>query len=72
VIALKIIHFVLNGILRRDIALHPPEPTKVRSRRQVTALLEASGFTFERMSFGISDAFTYVVVIGSKRADMAA
>lgn len=72
VIALKIIHFVLNGILRRNIALHPPEPTKVRSRRQVTALLEASGFAFERMSFGIRDAFTYVIVIGTKREDVVA
>jgi 2-polyprenyl-3-methyl-5-hydroxy-6-metoxy-1,4-benzoquinol methylase len=72
VIALKIIHFVLNRILRREIALHPPEPTKVRSRRQVTALLEAGGFHFEQMSFGIGDAFTYAVVIGSKHQDLSA
>jgi glycosyltransferase involved in cell wall biosynthesis len=69
VIALRAIHFVLNRILRRNIALHPPEPTKVRSRRQVGELLQARGFRLEQMSFGIRDAFTYVVVVATKRQE---
>lgn len=66
VLALHGIHFVLNGILRRDIQLHPPEPTKVASRRQVTGYLEAAGFRLRSMEFGPRDAFTYVVLVADK------
>jgi 2-polyprenyl-3-methyl-5-hydroxy-6-metoxy-1,4-benzoquinol methylase len=67
VIALHLIHFVLNGILRRNIALHPAEPTKVSSRRQVEELLDRAGFDLEQFRFGPSDAFTYCIVVGVKR-----
>jgi dolichol-phosphate mannosyltransferase len=67
VIALKIIHFVLNQLLRRKIQLHPPEPSKVRSRKQIQKLLDESGFRLESFSFGIRDAFTYAVIVAVKR-----
>jgi 2-polyprenyl-3-methyl-5-hydroxy-6-metoxy-1,4-benzoquinol methylase len=67
VIALRIIHFVLNQILRRNIQLHPPEPSKARSRRQIQKLLDESEFDLESFSFGIRDAFTYAVIIAAKR-----
>jgi glycosyltransferase involved in cell wall biosynthesis len=66
VIALRIIHFVLNRMLRRNIQLHPPEPSKVRSRRQVRKLLGESGFDLQSFSFGIRDAFTYAVIVAAK------
>ena len=74
VIALHIIHFVLNRILRRGVQLHPPEPTKVRTRRQIESYLKSVGLQFESMHFGVRDAFTYVVVIASKpsRTEIAA
>ncbi len=68
VIALHVIHFVLNRILRRGVQLHPPEPSKLRSRRQMENLLNESGFDLQSISFGIRDAFTYAVVIAVKRA----
>lgn len=68
VLALRIIHFVLNQILRRDVQLHPPEPTRLRSRRQIQALLNAADFDLKSLSFGIRDAFTYVIVIAVKRS----
>jgi SAM-dependent methyltransferase len=67
VIALHVIHFVLNGILRRGVALHPAEPTKVTSRRQVRELLDRAGFDLVQFRFGPSDAFTYCIVVGAKR-----
>ena len=67
VIALRIIHFVLNKILRRNVQLHPPEPSKARSRRQIQKLLDESGFDLKSFSFGIRDAFTYAVIIAVKR-----
>ena len=66
VIALRIIHFVLNRMLRRNIQLHPPEPSKVRSRRQIRKLLDESGFELQSFSFGIRDAFTYAVIVAAK------
>lgn len=67
VIALKLIHFVLNGILRRGVHLHPPEPNKVKSRRHVQEFLDQSGFDLESFSFGARDAFTYAVIVAVKR-----
>lgn len=67
VLALHGIHFVLNRILRRGIQLHPPEPTKVRSRAQVSAYLDAAGFRLRSMEFGPRDAFTYVVLVADKK-----
>jgi SAM-dependent methyltransferase len=67
VLALHGIHFVLNRILRRDIQLHPPEPTKVSSRSQVAGYLEAASFRLRSMEFGPRDAFTYVVLVADKK-----
>jgi glycosyltransferase involved in cell wall biosynthesis len=67
VIALRIIHFVLNRVMRRNVQLHPPEPSKVRSRRQIQKLLGESDFELETFSFGIRDAFTYAVIVATKR-----
>ena len=67
VIALHGIHFVLNKVLRRDIQLHPPEPTKVSSRAQVAGYLDAAGFRLRSMEFGPRDAFTYVVLVAEKK-----
>jgi SAM-dependent methyltransferase len=66
VIALHIIHFVLNRVMRRNIQLHPLEPTKVSSRRQVESYLSAAGFRLRSMQFGPRDAFTYVVIAAEK------
>lgn len=68
VIFLKMVHFILNKLLKKNIMLHPPEITRVHSRRQVASFLEKSGFTFEEYAFGPRDLFTYMVVVGRKLA----
>ncbi len=67
VAALKIIHFVLNRILRKNIRLHPDEPSLIRSKAQAEAYLRGSGLDPIEYSFGIRDLFTYAVVVGEKR-----
>jgi glycosyltransferase involved in cell wall biosynthesis len=67
VLALHGIHFVLNKIMRRDIQLHPPEPTKVSSRAQVTSYLDAAGFRLRSLAFGPRDAFTYFVLVADRK-----
>lgn len=66
VIVLKFAHFVLNGILKKNISLHPAEITRVRSRRQVEGFLVQGGFKITDYSFGISDLFTYAVIVANK------
>jgi len=66
VIALKVIHFVLNRILRRGIELHPPELTHVRSRAQTQGWLEAAGFELIEYYFGPRDFFTHQIVVGKR------
>ena len=69
VIALHLIHFVLNTVLRRDIHLHPAEPTKVPSAAQSKKWLRAAGLEFTEYRFGWRDAFTYAVVVGARMSN---
>lgn len=70
VIALHIIHFVLNTILRRNAQLHPPEPTKATTRSAAERMLAAGGFKLTSMSFGPRDMFTYAILVADKTADV--
>ncbi len=62
VMVLQCIHFVLNDLLGRDIHLHPPEPSRVKSRRQIRELLRKNGFELERFDFGVGDLYTHAVI----------
>lgn len=66
VLFLKFVHFILNRLMKRNIALHPPEITRVRSRRQISGYMKKANFTLVDYRFGIRDLFTYVVVVGVK------
>jgi dolichol-phosphate mannosyltransferase len=66
VVFLKAAGFLLARVLRRPIALHPPEVTRLRTRAQVAALLESAGLTLEEYSFGPRDLFTHVVVVARR------
>lgn len=63
---LKIIHFILNKILKKNIYLHPPEILRIKSKKFIIKIFEECGFELEDFSFGIKDFFTYVVVVGKK------
>ncbi len=65
---LNTVHWILRKAGRPDVKLHPDEITHVRSRRQVRAYLEASGFSLLEFYFGPRDCFTQAVVIGRKMA----
>jgi SAM-dependent methyltransferase len=66
VIVLKGIHFVLNTVLRRDVRLHPPEPSLIRSKRQAASYAASGGFRLAAYDFGIRDLFTYAVLVLEK------
>lgn len=66
VMVLKLAHFVLNRVLKKEISLHPPEITRVKSRRQAEGYLARAGFTLTGYSFGFADLFTYAVLVADK------
>jgi dolichol-phosphate mannosyltransferase len=66
VMALKMIHFVLNNLLKKGVRLHPDEPSLIRSRAQAEAYLHAAGMELHEYSFGIRDLFTHAVIVGEK------
>ena len=66
VVFLKGVHYILNDILGRNQYLHPPEPSRVRSRKGIDEKLRMYGFELEDFSFGIHDLFTHAIVIARK------
>jgi hypothetical protein len=68
---LAAVHWALRKTGKPDIKLHPDEITHVRSRRQVQAYLQASGFSLMEFYFGPRDLLTQAVVIGRKNSPAA-
>ena len=68
VLFLHIVHTILRALQGRNFqSLHPEEPNKASTRRAARKLLEQSGFRLDRFSFSPRDAFTYVVIVGTKQ-----
>lgn len=70
VIFLKGVHFVLNGVMKKNIALHPDEITRLRSKAHAKRIVDRSGFTLMDYYFGAKDFFTYSVVVCRKGAQV--
>ncbi|HCS39510.1 MAG TPA: hypothetical protein DIW44_07995 [Anaerolineaceae bacterium] len=63
---LKIWHFMMNKILSKNIKLHPPEVSLLRSKKQIIELSRESGFSLIEYRFGPRDLFTQVVIVLNK------
>jgi ubiquinone/menaquinone biosynthesis C-methylase UbiE len=63
VIFFKIVHFILNPVLRRNIHFQPPEPSRIQSKKWVENIINQSGFTLEEINFGMEDFWTNMVVV---------
>ncbi len=66
--ALKLAHFVLNNIFKRNIRLHPAEPMLLSSKRQAERILNDAGFEMTDFYFGMRDLYTQAVVVGAPRS----
>ncbi len=64
--ALKVVHFVLNNVLRRNVRLHPDEITLLKSKSHAEAMLGEAGFALEDYYFGFRDFFTYCMLVAVK------
>ncbi|OGF27378.1 hypothetical protein A2477_04035 [Candidatus Falkowbacteria bacterium RIFOXYC2_FULL_47_12] len=65
---MKIVNFILNNILKKNIKLHPDEVTRIQSKKHGQKMLEKDGFVMVDYYFGIKDAFTHVVLTAEKGA----
>jgi ubiquinone/menaquinone biosynthesis C-methylase UbiE len=63
VIFLRYLHFFLNRILKRDIHLHPAEPSLVMSRQWLDDRVSGTGFKNIRVDFSVSNLYTYMIVV---------
>jgi SAM-dependent methyltransferase len=66
VMFLKGVHFLFNTVLGKNIRLHPPEPSLIRSRSHTETLVNKAGFRMRSYDFGAGDLFTYAVVVLEK------
>lgn len=63
---MKIVHFILNNILKKNIKLHPDEITRILSREQGKRILESAGFAMTDYYFGIKDVFTHAILTAKR------
>ena len=63
VIALKLIYFIINKILRIKIQLHPDEPFLYNNRLELEKILKPLGLKITNSHFNYKDAFTHVIVV---------
>ena len=66
VFVLKIVHWVLNKVLKKNVQLHPAEICLLRSKSAVEQLFRESGFTVVDYYFGIRDLFVQAVFVLQK------
>lgn len=63
---LKGVHFVLNRVLGKKIALHPDEITLLTGKAMAKTLLKRGGFRLERYRFGPGDLFIQAGLVGRR------
>ena len=66
VVFIKIVHFVLNNVLKKNIKLQPDELTRILSKKHGKQMLETAGFAMTDYYFGAKDAFTHVILTAEK------
>jgi ubiquinone/menaquinone biosynthesis C-methylase UbiE len=67
VIFFKVVHYVLNSVMKRDIYFQPPEPNRIKSKKWIERIVQSAGFELAETNFALNDFFTYMVVVLKKR-----
>lgn len=66
VIFFKIVHYLLNSILKKNIYFQPLEPCRVKSKKWIVRIMRSAGFKLIETGFAPNDFFTYMVVVIKK------
>jgi dolichol-phosphate mannosyltransferase len=63
VTVLRAVHWVLNDVLKKNVRLHPPEISLLRSRRSIEPVLREARFELVDYYFGPRDLFVQAVLV---------
>jgi len=63
VIFLKFVHWLANNVLKKNIYLHPPEPSLIESQKWLEQLMNANSFEIVSYYFGPRDLFTQCAIV---------
>ncbi len=63
---LKLVHWVLNDLLRKEVRLHLPEVSLFQSRSQAESLLRDAALDLVEYRFGPADGFVQAVVVAQR------
>ncbi|MFT3709461.1 MAG: glycosyltransferase [Archangium sp.] len=58
------IHFMMNDVLKRNVRLHPPEPSRVANKAEAKSAFEAAGLELTSYEFGPRDLFVQAIAVG--------
>lgn len=66
VIFFKIMHYILNNILHKNIYFQPPEINRIKSRLDTENLIKNTGLKITSFNFELSDLYTHIAIILEK------
>ena len=67
VIFFKVMVFISKNILGiKNVKFHPDEINRIKSKAHAQSIIEKSGFKLLEYRFGVSDLFTYCVIVAEK------
>lgn len=66
VMVLKVVHWIIKNVFKSDLELHPPEISRIRSRKETTDWINEAGFEMTDYYFGFKDMFTHRIVVAKK------
>lgn len=63
VFVLNLMHFILNKILKKNIRLHPPEPSLLKGKSAARKILQDASYELVDYRFNLRDLFVQAVVV---------
>jgi SAM-dependent methyltransferase len=60
-------HWILNEVFHKNVQLHPPEISLIRSRKEVEALLNRADFVLDEFQLSPLDLYVQAVIVARKR-----
>jgi hypothetical protein len=63
---LRVVHWISNTLLKRNVQLHPPEITHCRGRSWAQQIIADSGLNLDGYSFGPGDFWVQAVLVLKK------
>lgn len=67
VIFFKMLKFLVRPIYGNDVKFHPDEICRIKSKKHAYEILEKADLPILEYYFGVSDLFTYSVIVAQKR-----